>query len=187
MGLLELFERAREAARAAYHDRGRRPLFLKWALVNVLAAAGLAVLAAHDFFSDLSGAPKLGAVTILAFTSGMTLYAGWLAWRADDVQMMDGKARVADERKRQSILHDLGHVFHAVWVCQILGIIGALVGYREQTQAAADATGEAGAAVREVFTALGNGLIATTLGVLCSLLFFVEYRMIEHALGRDRD
>lgn len=159
----------------------RRRLFLRWALINALSLVFFGVLYAHNFFAGLEGAPLYGAAVILIFTVVMSAYAGWLTWRTDDV--IEGHTNDAQARARLN--HDLSHVFHAIWVCQILGIIGALVGYREQTQTAAKATADAGAAVQQVFTALGNGLIATTLGVLCSLLFFVEYRLLEHSLGQE--
>lgn len=157
----------------------KRKTFLRWSLINALSLVLLGVLYLHDFFENLTGAPLLGALAITGFSVLMTAYAGWLSWKTDDY--------LEDEPvDRSQLLHDLNHVFHAIWVCQILGIIGALVGYREQTKAAAESvSGDAGAAVQEVFTALGNGLIATMLGVLFSLLFFIEYRLIEHSLGRD--
>jgi hypothetical protein len=159
----------------------RRRLFLRWSLINALASVFFAVLYVHDFFADLKGAPLWGALTIIVFTVIFSSYAGWLCWRLDDV--IEGRSR--NPKAVFQLQHNLNHIFHAIWVCQILGIIGALVGYREQTLAAAKSTSDAGTAVQEVFTALGNGLIATMLGVLCSLLFFVEYRLLEHHLGQQ--
>jgi len=150
-------------------------------LINALALVFFGILYGHGFFEGLTGAPLYGVFSIAAFTVAMTVYAGLLAWRTDSYE----ESVVKEPRDKAKIFHDLNHIFHAIWVCQILGIIGALVGYREQTKAAADTATGTGEAVQQVFSALGNGLVATMLGVLCSLLFFVEYRLIEHELGRD--
>jgi hypothetical protein len=158
-------------------------LFLRWSLINVLTFLFFGALGASGFVDGLHGAALAATVAILIFTIFFTGYGGWLAWRADDI-VEDRRAGVADKAASRAVMHDLNHVFHAIWVCQILGIIGALLGYRAEISQAAEGA-NAQEAVHQVFSALGNGLTATLAGVLCSLLFFVEYRLIEHSMGKD--
>lgn len=162
---------------------GRKGLFLRWELINVLALAFAGGLAALGFVDGLHGAALAATIAIVIFTVAMSGYAGWLCWRADLI-LEDRRAGVGDKTATRSVMHDLNHIFHAIWVCQILGIVGALLGYRAEIQQAASQS-DAQAAITQVFSALGNGLTATLTGVLCSLLFFVEYRLLEHALGRE--
>jgi hypothetical protein len=162
-----------------------KPLFLKWALSNVMFVIAIVTLVALGFAHGLHQAPLFVTVAIVGITGVFSAYGGLLAWRTDDALAWKpktfGKAR-ADILK--GIAHDLDHLFHAIWVCQILGIVGALMGYREEAAAAAT-NGDPTAAIHAVFAGLGNGLTATLTGVLCSLLFFAQHRLLDHRVARE--
>ena len=63
-------------------------------------------------------------------------------------------------------------------------MIGALLGYREQTQSAA--VPDSQAAVHALTLGLGNGLTATLAGVVCSVVVWVMFLHLQHALDRPR-
>lgn len=156
----------------------KHPIFLKWALFNSVALVVLVTLAILGFASGVSGIPLV--VTFLIFGVGIVVsaYAGRLCWRADNLIGKPFEPPILF----QDILHDANHVFHAIWLAQVLGIIGALAGYRELAKTAATST-DVTVAIHSVFAGLGSGLTATLAGVLISLLFFAESRLLEQKLA----
>ena len=149
-----------------------RPLFLRWLLIATLAVCGIAGLAVAGFASGVHGAPLAALAVILALTAAATGYAGRLYWQAD----------TATPRAAARILHELEHVFQAVAVCQILGLIGAMLGYREITAAAA--LPNAADAIHQLTIGLGNGLTATLAGVVCSLILWLQQHLLAHTLEK---
>jgi flagellar motor component MotA len=101
-----------------------------------------------------------------------------LHWRADDVLAQRNEAEI--ERLR----HDAHLVFYAVALFQVLGMIGALLGYRQQTSSAA--LPDSQAAVHALTTGLGNGLTATLVGVVCSVVVWVMFLHLQHAVDKPR-
>jgi hypothetical protein len=102
-----------------------------------------------------------------------------LHWRADD--LLGAHAPDADlERLR----HQAQLVFYAVALFQVLGMIGALLGYRQQTSSAGLADSQA--AVHALTLGLGNGLTATLAGVVCSVIVWVMFLHLQHALDKPR-
>lgn len=154
-----------------------RPIFLQWALFNSLAIVVLVVLGVLGFASGVSGIPLVVTGVILAVGVIVSGYAGWLSWRADGLAEFNYETPTT-----RQVLHDANHVFHAIWLAQVLGIIGALSGYRELAKTAATST-DVTAAIHSVFAGLGSGLTATLAGVLVSLLFFAESRLLEQRLA----
>ena len=63
-------------------------------------------------------------------------------------------------------------------------MIGALLGYRQQTQAASLPDGQA--AAHALTVGLGNGLTATLAGVVCSVVVWVMFLHLQHALDKPR-
>lgn len=155
-----------------------RRLFLRWLWLVVAATAALAALAASGFASGLKGAPLVATVAILLIAASVSGYCGRLFWQADktsEIMVVGARAR---ERRR--IVHDAEHVFYAVAVLQILGLIGAMLGYREESRAAGLA--DSSSAIRELSLGLGNGLTATLCGVACSLVVWLQYHALTHRL-----
>jgi hypothetical protein len=155
-----------------------RPLFLRWLCLATAATLVLAALWLGGFAADVSGAPLAVALIIIAATVAVAALAGLLHWRADTV-LENGDAE-AIERLR----HDAHLVFYAVALFQVLGMIGALLGYREQTRSAA--LPDSQAAVHALTAGLGNGLTATLVGVVCSVVVWVMFLHLQHALDKPR-
>jgi hypothetical protein len=63
-------------------------------------------------------------------------------------------------------------------------MIGALLGYRQQTSSAALPDSEA--AVHALTLGLGNGLTATLVGVVCSVIVWVMFLHLQHAIDKPR-
>lgn len=158
--------------------RAGRPLFLRWLCVATAATLVLAALAFGGFAQGVSGAPLAVALVIVAATIAVGGLAGVLHWRADSVLVSGNAAEV--ERLR----HDAHLVFYAVALFQVLGMIGALLGYREQTRSASIPDSQA--AVHALTTGLGNGLTATLVGVVCSVVVWVMFLHLQHALDKPR-
>jgi len=159
--------------------RRGRPLFLRWLCLATAAGLVLAALAVGGFAAGISGAPLAVTIVIVAATVAVSALAGLLHWRADDV-LRAGRPGPELDRLR----HDSQLVFYAVALFQVLGMIGALLGYRQQTSSAGLEDG--GAAVRALTLGLGNGLTATLAGVVCSVVVWVMFLHLQHALDRPR-
>jgi hypothetical protein len=153
-------------------------LFLRWLCLATAAALVLAALGLGGFAADVSGAPLAVALVIIAATVAVAALAGLLHWRADSVLDTGSAAEV--ERLR----HDAHLVFYAVALFQVLGMIGALLGYRQQTRSAAIPDSQA--AVHALTSGLGNGLTATLVGVVCSVVVWVMFLHLQHELDKPR-
>jgi hypothetical protein len=163
-------------ARADAH-RQPRPLFLRWLCLATASVLVLATLGLGGFAHGVSGAPLGVALLILAATVGVVALAGLLHWRADLLEE-------DDEAGRERLRHDACLVYYAVALFQVLGMIGALLGYRQQTSAASLPNTQA--AVHTLTAGLGNGLTATLAGVVCSVVVWVMFLHLQHALDKPR-
>ena len=150
-----------------------RRLCLATAALVVVAALGLG-----GFAAGVSGAPAAVTLVILAATVAIAGLAGALHWRADHVLDSGSDAELDDLR------HDAHLVYYAVAIFQVLGMIGALLGYRQQTSSAALPDSEA--AVHALTLGLGNGLTATLVGVVCSVIVWVMFLHLQHAIDKPR-
>jgi hypothetical protein len=158
--------------------RVARPLFLRWLCLATASALVLVALGVGGFAAGVSGAPLAVTVVIVAATVAISALAGVLHWRADELLGSGSELRL--ERLR----HDGQLVFYSVALFQVLGMIGALLGYRQQTHAAGLADAEA--SVHALTLGLGNGLTATLAGVLCSVIVWVMFLHLQHALDKPR-
>jgi hypothetical protein len=166
------------AAAAEVPRLQERPLFLRWLCIATASALVLVALGVGGFAAGVSGAPAAVALVIVAATIAIGGLAGVLHWRADEVLARRNEAEV--ERLR----HDAHLVFYAVALFQVLGMIGALLGYRQQTSSAA--LPDSQAAVHALTTGLGNGLTATLVGVVCSVVVWVMFLHLQHAVDKPR-
>ena len=98
--------------------------------------------------------------------------------------MLDGSyVRVGGGGHRhREIVHDAEHVYFAVALCQLLGLVGAAVGF--YLISTSGGSGSASDAVHHIITGLGAGLVATITGVLCSVILAIEHHGLVHALER---
>jgi hypothetical protein len=155
-----------------------RPLFLRWLCLATASALVLVALGIAGFARGVSGAPLAVTVVILAATVAVSGLAGVLHWRADRL-LVSGH-----ENELERLRHDAHIVFYAVALFQVLGMIGALLGYRQQTHAASLPDGQA--AAHALTVGLGNGLTATLAGVVCSVVVWVMFLHLQHALDKPR-
>ena len=155
-----------------------RPLFLRWLCIATASALVLAALVIGGFAAGVSGAPLAVALVILVSTVALVAFAGSLHWRADAV--LAGR----NEKQVEQLRHDAQLVYYAVALFQVLGMIGALLGYRQQTHSAA--LPDSQAAVHALTLGLGNGLTATLAGVVCSVIVWVMFLHLQHELDRPR-
>jgi hypothetical protein len=158
--------------------RHRRPLFVRWLCLATAAALVVAALGLGGFAAGVSGAPLAVTLVILAATAVVGGLAGVLHWRADRVLDSGSDAEL------DGLRHDAHLVYYAVAIFQVLGMIGALLGYRQQTSSAALPDSEA--AVHALTLGLGNGLTATLVGVVCSVIVWVMFLHLQHAIDKPR-
>lgn len=154
--------------------RTGRPLFLRWLCLATAAALVLAALGIGGFAAGVSGAPLAVSIVIVAATIAVSGLAGLLHWRADGAIRAGGAL--------DHLRHDSQLVFYAVALFQVLGMIGALLGYRQQTSSAG--LPDSQAAVHALTVGLGNGLTATLAGVVCSVIVWVMFLHLHHALEK---
>lgn len=155
-----------------------RPLFLRFVCLATASALVLVALALGGFAAGATGAPLAVSVVIVGATVVVSGLAGLLHWRADEL-LAAGR-----EQELEHLRHEAQLVFYAVALFQVLGMIGALLGYRQQTGSAGIADGRA--AVHALTIGLGNGLTATLAGVVCSVIVWVMFLHLQHALDRPR-
>ena len=158
--------------------RQSRPLFVRWLCLATGALLVVAALGLGGFAAGVSGAPAAVTLVILAATVAVAGLAGLLHWRADRVLDSGSDAELDHLR------HDAHLVYYAVAIFQVLGMIGALLGYRQQTSSAALPDSEA--AVHALTLGLGNGLTATLVGVVCSVIVWVMFLHLQHAIDKPR-
>lgn len=159
-----------------------RPIFLRYCCIATGSALCLLGLTLAGFF-NATGAPLAITLLIIAATVAIAAHAGRLHWYADSVAygpIRGWKGGHAAHLER--IRHDANLVFYAVALFQIVGMIGALLGYRQQTRSAS--LPDSQAAVHALTLGLGNGLTATLAGVVCSVIVWVMFLHLQHTVDK---
>jgi len=155
----------RHLSRSASFGR-RRPLFLRWVVLQAVVATLLAA-AALAYGDQLQGASLAMVPLILAVLAGTSGYAGLLAWRTDDGDSPSGGLR---------------HLWFAAGVCQLLGLLGTVAGFyamfNHGRAAAATATASSDLATRVTHGA-GVALSATFIGILASIVILLEHHVLD--------
>lgn len=145
-------------------------LFLRWAFINICALMFFILMGLSGFFHGVHGPPLVAAAIALIITFLISIYIGKLYWKADTTN------------DAEVLLHASGRAFFTVAVLQIIGMLGAMFGYREITQAT-DTTNNS-QAIHIATLGLGNGLTATIIGVLCSIFIGLLHFELEHSLTK---
>lgn len=146
-----------------------RTLFLKWSLLNFLAAVFF-VSAGIEFHSRIDGGSRIAIPIILLLFASASAYAGKLCWRAGDPNLTPKSA--------QRILHDALYLEWFAYRSQIAGIIATLLGFYIIVS-----NGDQG----DFQTKLKGGAVAllgSFVGVLCSLILLQFERWLDHELSR---
>lgn len=146
-----------------------KSLFLKWALVNAVAAVFLIVLGV-TFGGRIHGAPLFVIPVILLLAAYGSAYGGRLCWRADGVSP---GGRTADR-----IIHESLYLDHYAWVCPMLGILSSIAGMSILLS-----SNDAATLADRISSGGGAIFYGTFVGVLAMLLLKHEQRMIEHELA----
>lgn len=155
----------------------KKKMFLTWLLFNVLSCLLLISLYLGGYADGVGGAPVYAMAAIFAIGGLASAYAGRLSWRADDC-MENGRKRT----DRLAIIHDAQHIFYAVAICQLIGLTGALMGYKQESAAAG--LDDAAASIKLLTLGLGNGLSATLFGVIVSVLLWGQHHLLVHPLEK---
>lgn len=161
-------------------------LFLKWLFINTISIAFFVLLGLNGFFRGVHGPPFIAAVVALIVTTGASFYLGKLYWRADIVRQSIKKSKntlkLPDDYRIETLIHSSERAFYTVGVLQIIGMVGAMLGYRAITDST-DTT-NAQQAVHAATQGLGNGLTATIIGVLGSIIIGVLHFEFTHILNK---
>lgn len=136
-----------------------RPLFLRWALVNALAAVAF-VAAAVAYAGQVHSVGKLAAGVVLVVFAAASANCGVLAWRADSQH-----ARGVDAR-------GLEHVAFAIRVCPMIAMLGTASGF---LIAFAGSTDD----VQQRVAGASTGIVATVVGVACTIVLMLERHLLD--------
>lgn len=145
-----------------------RKVFLKWCLLNALAAVFF-ITAGVVYHSKIDGGSKIAIPVILLLFASGSAYGGKLCWRAD----------TADAFEAQQILHDALYLEWFAYRSQIAGIVATMLGFYVIISS--------GGTNSDFQTKLGGGAVAllgSFVGVLCSLILLQIERWIDHELSR---
>lgn len=144
-----------------------KKLFLRWALLNVLALVFIIALAV-TYGGNVHG-PSLAVIpVIIAITAIASTFAGILCWNAPPARPGSLNAR--------SILHDAKYLLFWAWVSPMIGILGTVFGFwRLLTGGGTDADLH-----QRIQAGGGVALVGTFVGVFSSILLTATHRMIEH-------
>lgn len=143
----------------------KRTLFLRWSILHVAATSLFAILAAATWGRS-TGVPLYVAAGVATFAFAVSCYAGTLFWRIDTGETAGPRAGIS-------------HVHFAAEICQLLGLVGAAVGFYLISTAPASSSTDA---VHHILDSLGAGIVATVAGVLSSMVLLVEHHALQHAL-----
>ena len=138
--------------------RARRPVFLRWALVNALATVAF-VAAALSYQGEIHTAGRVAAALVLAVFVLASGYCGVLAWRADDVSpRLDSRS--------------LEHVALAIRVCPMLAMLGTASGFLIAFAGSQED-------VQQRVAGASTGIVATVVGVACTIVLMLERHLLD--------
>jgi hypothetical protein len=175
----------------------RKKLFLRWALINTLTFV-LATTAGVAFLDDLGtlGASSRASIVIVAVFVVMSAYCGTLMWRADGIldragagEADGGDPAAQPDDELRAVAHDAGHVWFAVSLCQILGLLGTVAGFLIamiggfRNLEASDPE-----AVRSLLQHIADGsstaLLATLVGISASVVLALQHHLLTNSIER---
>ena len=137
----------------------RRPVFLRWALVNSLAAVTF-VAAALSYHGHVHAAGRVAAALVLGVFALASAYCGVLAWRADSVASPGLDSR------------SLEHVALAIRVCPMLAMLGTASGFLIAFSGSAED-------VQQRVAGASTGIVATVVGVACTIVLMLERHLLD--------
>jgi hypothetical protein len=137
----------------------RRPLFLRWALVNALTAdAFVAAYASYD--GDVHAAGKVAAGVVLAVFALASGHCGVVAWR------LDGGA------SGRAVARGLEHVALAIRVCPMVAMLGTASGFLIAFSGSVED-------VQQRIVGASTGIVATVVGVACTIVLMLQRHLLD--------
>jgi hypothetical protein len=152
-----------------------RPTFLKVWLVLLAASVALGG-AGVAYGGRLHGSALVVISVILAVFLAATFYASKIAWDSEAAIKADGGVFTG---YCDILMMRARWVYFAVWVCQIIGIMGTVFGFWVLLSDA-DTAATLQARIEE---AGGVALGGTFVGVFCSLVLAIQHRILESRLA----
>lgn len=171
----------------------KRPLFLKWLLINTLVLFALIFVGIEYWHAidSLGSGPKfaLGVIGCYAFFAS---YVGKLMWEADFIveeRETTGWLDAEEDEYVEELLHDNEHVWFGVGLLPMLGMVGTVTGFLIVMISGfghlhgSITPADVSALVQSVGNGSGTALTSTLAGILGSLLLAVQHHFLDHALS----
>jgi hypothetical protein len=147
------------AARRLVTDLTARPLFLRWSLINALAA--VAFLAAFaSYHGQVHSIGKVSAGIVLAVFAVTSGYCGLLSWRLDTSSRSGADPRALD------------HVSFAIRVCPMLAMLGTASGFLIAFTGSTED-------VQQRVAGASTGIVATVVGVACTIVLMLQRHLLD--------
>lgn len=158
----------------------KRRLFLQWLLGATMIATALAVGVKLDCYSWLSAHDRTGiSFGIVAVCVIATITSGRLAWRADrelEASVAGGTDQIAD------LFASVKHHKMAAQLCQMLGLLGTVIGLVLALETFGQTAEVDTAAVRDIVGSMATAFVTTMAGIVAYILIWIQYHLIETPL-----
>jgi hypothetical protein len=169
----------------------RRKNFLRWSLLASLTGVGAVILSNLGWFGLMyrSDFTRLTVVTLLAFAFG-TLWCGYLAWRADELEERRKDPSLNRAGIIKDIENDAGHGWLiADFICPSLGLLGTVLGLFATFMGAFEGfrSTDPDAIQRllgQISAGMSTALVTTIVGLVCSILLSVQLHILGWATER---
>lgn len=168
----------------------KRQLFLRWALLASVIAAGAGVAYFLGWFGLTwrFDSTKISFLILALFVTA-TAYVGRLTWIAGELverKRLNKNADVSGEVAEIGIVAETGWLAHDF--CEKLGLLGTLVGLvMVLIEFSSFESGDAEAVSRlmaMMAVGLGTAYLTTIVGLVCGLLLALQLKHLERALER---
>lgn len=187
--------------------------FVRWCLVITLYALFLVVAVALGwpaYIFSLDKTSVSGVIcTIIGIVFGaMSLWCGMLSWQVDGaLKAQESRALEIAKHEAEGSLSQApppigfgatidrltnasAHGWFAIASCQMLGLIGTVIGFIIMLTGFKDFTvGDSAATqmmISEMASGMGAAYVTTIVGMIASLLIGLQYHMLDRAVGRLR-
>lgn len=163
----------------------KRPLFVRWALVNIIAFCilGLALYYGQTQLNQLSVVGKIMAGIILIVYFLATVYAATLCWRIDTTL-----EKTLDSKKLSWLRHRAEHIAYTANELPYIGLLGAITGifFFFTTNLHASDTAHLKEAIDLAMSNLGIAFVPTITGIYFRIILNWQHHMAEHAIKGAR-
>ncbi len=164
-----------------------KKLFLRWALVTMVALAIIAatLLLGKDSLLALNAVGKAMAGVIVLIYLASTIYSGILCWRTDKAFDLMQHYGAAGRKMLAELRHKAEHVNFAQEICPYVGLLGAVTGiFVLMTTGLSGSTDPA--RIKEVIAAsllgIGIAFVPTITGIFFKIILSTQYYMLVHAI-----